>query len=90
MKAAKNLRDHGVSFEKAKEVFSDPNQVTSRDYHIQDQGEQRFGIIGLTFELILVMAVYVDRSEADAEIIHIISARKADKYERRAYEDQFS
>ena len=57
--------------------------------HIQDQGEQRFGIIGLTFELILVMAVYVDRSEPDADIIHIISARKADTYERRAYEDQF-
>jgi uncharacterized DUF497 family protein len=88
-KAEKNLRLHGISFETAKEIFSDPNHVTRENYYIEDQGEQRYGIIGMTFDLVLLLAVYVDRSEPDAEIIHIISARKADNYERRAYEDQF-
>jgi uncharacterized DUF497 family protein len=46
-------------------------------------------VIGLTFDLVLLLAVYVDRSRPGVEIIHIISARKAENYEHRAYEDQF-
>jgi hypothetical protein len=29
-------------------VFSDPNQVTLENYFIEDQGERRYGILGLT------------------------------------------
>jgi uncharacterized DUF497 family protein len=88
-KAQKNLRVHGISFEAAREVFSDPNHVVNENYFIEDQGEQRYGIIGLTMNVVLLLVVFVDRTEADVEAIHIISARKADDYERRAYEDQF-
>ena len=88
-KAQKNLRVHGISFETAREVFSDPNHVVNENYFIEDQGEQRYGIIGLTRNVVLLLVVFVDRTEADVEAIHIISARKADDYERRAYEDQF-
>jgi uncharacterized DUF497 family protein len=90
-KAQKNLRVHGISFETAQEVFSDPNHVVNENYFIEDQGEQRYGIIGLTRNVVLLLVVFVDRSEAEADVgaIHIISARKADDYERRAYEDQF-
>jgi uncharacterized DUF497 family protein len=84
-KAEKNLRLHGITFETAKEIFSDPNQVTLENYYIEDQGEQRYGIVGLTFGLVLLLVVFVDRSEPDAEIIHIISARKAEKYEIQTY-----
>jgi uncharacterized DUF497 family protein len=87
-KAQKNLRVHGISFETAKEVFNDPNHVVNENYFIEDQGEQRYGMIGLTLNLVLLLVVFVDRTE-DVEAIHIISARKADDYERRAYEDQF-
>ena len=88
-KARKNLQVHGISFETAREVFSDPNHVTKENYFIGDQGEQRYGIIGLTASVVLLLVVFVDRTEADIEIVRIISARKADDYERRAYEDQF-
>jgi uncharacterized DUF497 family protein len=36
-----------------------------------------------------VVVVFVDRSEPGAEIIHIISARKAVGYEESIYEGQF-
>jgi uncharacterized DUF497 family protein len=87
-KAQQNLRDHGISFETAREVFSDPNQVTLENYFIEDQGEQRYGIIGLTRGLVLLLVVFVDRSEPHTEAIHIISARKATRYEQTTYEKQ--
>ena len=37
----------------------------------------------------LVLVVYVDRSTDEQEIIHIVSVRKAEDYEQRAYADQF-
>jgi len=55
------------------------------NYYIEDQGEQRYGIIGLTFGLALLLVVFVDRSEDDLETLHIISARKAEKYEIQTY-----
>jgi uncharacterized DUF497 family protein len=66
-------------------VFSDPNQVTIENYFIEDRGEQRYGIIGLTLDLVLLLVVFVDRTEADIEIIHIVSARKAEEYEVKIY-----
>ena len=88
-KARRNLQVHGVAFKTAREVFSDPNHLTKENYFIEDQGEQRYGMIGLTLKILLLLVIFVDRSQGDLEIIHIISARKADNYERKAYEDQF-
>lgn len=88
-KARKNLRVHGISFETATEVFSDPNHITKDNYFMVDQGEQRYGIIGLTSEAVLLLVVFVERNNPDLEIVRIISARKADDYERKAYQDQF-
>ena len=42
----------------------------------------------MTSGLMLVVVVFVDRSEPAVEIIHIISARKAVAYEQALYEDQ--
>jgi uncharacterized DUF497 family protein len=84
-KAQRNLRERGISFETATEVFSDPNQVTVENYFIEDQGEQRYGIIGLTLGFVLLLVVFVDRTEAGVETIHIVSARKAEKYEAKIY-----
>ena len=50
--------------------------------------EQRYLAIGMTRSLLLVVVVFVDRSEPAVEIIHIISARKAVAYEQSIYEDQ--
>jgi uncharacterized DUF497 family protein len=89
-KAAANLRSHGVSFETARDVFDDPNHITVENYFIEDEGEQREGIIGMTRELVLLLVVYVDRSSPQVDRIHIISARKAEAYETRIYEAYFS
>ncbi len=59
--------------------------MTVENYFVEDQSEQRFGIIGMTYSLALLMVVFVDRSEAGVETLHIISARKAEKYELQTY-----
>jgi uncharacterized DUF497 family protein len=87
-KAGRNKRNHGISFEMAREAFADPNHIVSENYHFEDEREQRYMAIGMTCNLVLVVVVFVDRSEPAVEIIHIISARKAVAYEQSIYEDQ--
>ena len=72
----------------AREVFADPNHIVTENYHFADEREQRYLAIGMTRSLLLVVVVFVDRSEPAVEIIHIISARKAVAYEQSIYEDQ--
>ena len=86
IKAARNLRAHGVSFESAMEVFDDPHQVVGDNYFFECEGEQRYQIIGMTRELVLLLVVFVEPS---TKIIRLISARKADNYEKNLYTDQF-
>jgi len=51
--------------------------------------QQRCQIIGMTRSWVLLLVVFVDRSDPAAEVIHLISARKAVDYEKSTYEDQF-
>ena len=88
-KAERNQRVHGISFETAAEVFDDPNHVVGDNYFIESDGEQRFQIIGMNRRLVLLLVVFVDRSQPDSEVIHLISARKAVDYEKSIYNDQF-
>ena len=74
----------------AREVFADPNHIVTENYHFEDEGGQRYLAVGMALNLVLVVVVFVDRSEAAAEIIHIISARKAVAYEQSIYEDQIN
>ncbi len=88
-KAESNQRVHGLSFETAREVFDGPHHVAADNYFIVTEGEQRYQVIGVTRNLVLLLVVFVDRREPDAEVIHFISARKAVDYEKNIYEDQF-
>ncbi|MBL8220768.1 MAG: BrnT family toxin [Bryobacterales bacterium] len=88
-KAERNLRLHGISFEAAAQVFDDPNHVVSENYYVDQDGEQRYQIIGMTRGLLLLLVVFVDRGDADGEVIRIVSARKAVDYEKSIYHDQF-
>ena len=72
----------------AREAFADPNHVVTENYHFEDEPEQRYLAIAMTRNLVLVVVVFVDRSEPAVEIIHIISARKAVAYEQSIYQDQ--
>jgi uncharacterized DUF497 family protein len=87
-KAKRNLKKHGVSFETAKEVFSDPHVVITED--CETDSETRYHAIGFAGGEILLLVVYVDNSNDEQEILHIVSARKADIYEQTTYADQFA
>lgn len=83
-KAAQNLAVHGVSFETAKRVFSDPF-ATERLDDREDYGEDRYILIGMVDGRILCV-VHTLRNGT----IRIISARGAEPHEKRRYhEDNF-
>ena len=63
--------------------------IATENYYITDQGEQRWQAIGMTSNVVLLLVVFVDRTEDGTENIHIVSARKVVDYEQSAYEDQF-
>lgn len=85
-KARKNRSSHGISFTTAVEVFDDPNHVVGENYFLEESGEQRFQIIGMTRKLVLLLVVFVERG---SDVIRIVSARKAVDYEESIYHDQF-
>jgi uncharacterized DUF497 family protein len=53
---------------------------------MEESGEQRFQIIGMTRKLLLLPVVFV---EPGSDVIRIVSARKAVDYEESIYHDQF-
>jgi uncharacterized DUF497 family protein len=89
-KAASNWRKHGVSFETAIRAFADPFALTDHDRF--EGGEQRWLTVGaVEGYLILVVAHTIREEDEDGlpvEIIRIISARAADRKERRRYEQE--
>ncbi|HEU5016028.1 MAG TPA: BrnT family toxin [Roseiflexaceae bacterium] len=81
-KAIANLQKHGISFADAVAVFSDTLALTIVD---DSTNEERFVTLGMdAFGQVLVV-VYAWRGE---HTIHIISARKATRVERKQYEGQ--
>lgn len=83
-----NVKKHGISFEKASDVFSDPHAL-SRVERIEN-GEERWQTIGMVGEILILLIVYILRTNTEdclyTEEIRIISARKADRKERKAYD----
>jgi len=83
-KAATNLRKHRVSFEDAARVFLDPNRIETFDGR-DAYGEDRWKTVGLV-EPALLAVVYTVRGKV-SETIRLISARRADAYERAQYRE---
>ena len=81
-KNSANIKKHKVSFEEAETVFKDENAIQYFDPdHSED--EDRFILLGLSTKLrALVVCHCFRQSEL---VIRIISARKADKSEKRVY-----
>lgn len=86
-KAASNLRKHGVSFDDAIAAFTDPFAMMVQD---RIEGlEQRWQTLGMVGGyLVLLVAHTVGEDDDGIEIIRIISARAADRKERKRYENQ--
>lgn len=59
-KAARNFRDHGISFDLAATVFNDPFAVERMDDR-EDYGEERFVMTGMAEGNILLLVVYTER-----------------------------
>ncbi|MDH4048488.1 MAG: BrnT family toxin [Gammaproteobacteria bacterium] len=81
-KASENKRKHGVSFDEAKSAFLDENARLIPDTE-NSEDEDRFVLLGLSIQLRLLLVCHCYR--AGDNVIRIISARKADKSERRQY-----
>lgn len=86
-KARANLRKHGVSFDDAILVFADPFALMVQDR--VEGAELRWQTLGSAGGyLVLLVAHTVGRDEDGTEVFRIISARAADRKERKRYEDQ--
>lgn len=81
-KAAANRAKHKVTFEEASTVFGDPlGRITDDPRH--SEGEERLVLLGQSEKRRLLVVMFTERGET----IHLISARKATRRERREYEE---
>jgi len=83
-KASSNIKKHGVSFDEAQSVFFDSYARLIPDPE-SSFGEERFIILGKSNEFSTLVVCHCYREPDDN--IRIISARKADKFERKQYEE---
>jgi uncharacterized protein len=84
-KSRLNERKHGVSFEVATEVFSDPLHVSRRDHRFS-YFEERWITVGMIEAEGVVVVANMFFDEDNEEIIRIISARRATRNEAQQYE----
>ena len=80
-KATANLRKHGVDFTEACDVFDDPLAIDRADPPHAD----RLVILGHTRRARILFVVY---AEVHGPRVRIISARRATRHERTAYEKE--
>jgi uncharacterized DUF497 family protein len=86
IKAASNRRKHGVSFQTAVLVFADPNALVVQDRI--ENGEERWQAIGVVEGLFMLVVAHTVREQDDLEVIRILSARRANREEKRRYEEE--
>ena len=75
-----NLEKHGISFDEAKHIFDGP--ILTRADDRQDYGEQRYISIGALSPTAVLVVVHTERSGKT----RLISARKANRQERKRYD----
>ena len=78
-----NTVKHGVGFDEARKVFSDPHMIIHEDRVVE--GDERLHAIGYVDRVLLV--VHTVREAGLGAIIRIVSARKATPAERILYEE---
>jgi uncharacterized DUF497 family protein len=80
-KAAANERKHGITFDEARTAFEDEEALLLADPD-HSVGEERWVLLGMSQAARLLVVVHCERS---ADLIRLISARKADRDERATY-----
>lgn len=81
VKAASNLRKHGVDFSEAVVALEDPLALTMLDP--ESNGEERHVSIGMDSHGRVLVTLFTQRGDA----IRIISSRRATTRERRIYQE---
>ena len=83
VKAATNIKKHGVSFYEAKSVFFDEFAMQFFDQD-NSKTEDRFLMLGMSNKTNLLLVCHCERDEGNT--IRVISARKATKNESKNYQ----
>jgi uncharacterized protein len=87
-KNADNKRKHKVGFEVAQYVFTDPLRIWRFDRSEENtSGEARWQTIGKVGKTFFV--VYTEQEEGNENVTRLISAREAEKHERRTYNGHY-
>lgn len=88
VKAAANIKRHGVTFEEASTIFGDPlaSTVPDPDHSL---GEARLIIFGMSSHGRVLAVMHTERGEEGTPEarLRLISARLATRTERTAYEE---
>lgn len=82
-KNCSNHLKHGVWFEEAQTLWADKKSIEFNNPD-HSENEDRYLRVGFSTNLNLLLVVFCEKDEGD--IIRIISARKATRNERKAYE----
>ncbi len=80
-KNVENIAKHGIDFNDARQIFDAPMLVDIDKR--EDYGEERFVGIGFLKNFIVVIVF----TEPDRQTIHIVSLRRALKYEREQFRE---
>ena len=85
-KSEANRRIHGIDFSAAIYVFEDPLSATQEDMYEHELRWRTIGMVGPV--VVLVVHTWPETDpETEEEVGRIISARKATRQERIAYEE---
>ena len=82
-KADNNRRKHGVTFDEASTVFGDPLAILLPDPD-HSAKEQRYLVLGMSNRRRLLVVAFAERPPRT----RLISARRANRKERRRYEEE--
>lgn len=82
-----NMQKHGITFEQASYVFADPFSLSKYDSgHSED--EDRWILLGRSLKETVLVVVHTFRDKDGTEFVRIISARRATKMEKQAYNER--
>ena len=82
-----NVKKHGVSFEQASYVFSDPYALNKYDGE-HSQEEDRWLLLGKSLNEVMLVVVHTFRDNEGVESVRVISARRATSHEQDIYQDR--
>ncbi|MBC8384783.1 MAG: BrnT family toxin [Candidatus Cloacimonetes bacterium] len=82
-----NIQKHRITFEQASYIFADPFALNKYDNE-HSENEDRWILLGKLLNDSIVVVVHTFREIDGIEFVRIISARKATKKEKQAYQER--